>query len=113
MSMSGPNPPTPPQVKALNCPGCGAVLTLRSFNLAVTIVCNHCHAILDAQDPNLAILQTFKAIADEDPPLIPLGTRGNIRGARYEVIGFQRRTLQADDISYSWHEYVQIGRAHV
>jgi Domain of unknown function (DUF4178) len=106
MSTSGPNPPTPPQVKTLNCPGCGAALTLRSFNLAVTIVCNHCHTILDAQDPNLAILQKFKAITDEDPPLIPLGTRGNIRGTRYEVIGFQRRTLQADEISYSWHEYV-------
>jgi len=106
MSTSGPNPPTPPQIKALNCPGCGAALTLRSFNLAVTIVCNHCHAILDAQDPNLAILQKFKAIADEDSPLIPLGTRGNIRGARYEVIGYQRRTLQADEIYYSWHEYV-------
>jgi hypothetical protein len=106
MSTSGPNPPTPPRVNALNCPGCGAALTVRSFSLAVTIVCNHCHSILDAQDPNLAVLQRFKAIADEDPPLIPLGTRGKIRGSPYEVIGFQRRTLKADGISYSWHEYV-------
>jgi hypothetical protein len=106
MSTSGPTPPGPLQVQSLNCPGCGAALTLRSLSLAVTVVCEHCHSILDAQDPKLTVLQKFKAAVDEDPPLIPLGTRGKIRGAAYEVIGFQRRTLQADGISYSWHEYV-------
>jgi len=106
MSTSGPNPPGKPQVKSLNCPGCGAALTLRSFAQAVTIVCDHCHSILDAQDPRLTILQKFKAATNEDPPLIPLGTRGAIRGTAYEVIGFQRRTIHVEGISYSWHEYV-------
>jgi len=106
MSASGPNPPGTPQVKALNCPGCGAALTLRSFSQAVTVVCDHCHSILDAQDPRLTILQKFKADVDEYPPLIPLGTRGTIRGAAYEVVGFQRRTIHVDGIPYSWHEYV-------
>lgn len=106
MSSSGPNPPGTPQVKALNCPGCGAALTLRSFTQAVTIVCDHCHSILDAQDPRLKILQKFHAATDEDPPLIPLGTRGNLRGTAYEAVGFQRRTIHVDDIPYSWHEYV-------
>ena len=34
------------------------------------------------------------------------GSRGSIRGVLYEVIGFQRRTIQVEEISYSWHEYV-------
>ena len=106
MSASGPNPPGTPQVKPLNCPGCGAAITLRSFTQAVTVVCDHCHSILDAQDPRLTILQKFKAVVDEDPPLIPLGTRGNIRGTAYEVVGFQRRTIHVDGLPYSWHEYV-------
>jgi len=106
MSTPGPNPPGVPQVKSLNCPACGAALTLRTFNQAVTVVCDHCHSILDAQDPRLAILQKFKAAVDEDPPLIPLGTRGTIRGAAYEAVGFQRRTIHVDGIPYSWHEYV-------
>jgi Domain of unknown function (DUF4178) len=106
MSASGPNPPGTPQVKALNCPGCGAAIMLRSFSQAVTVVCVHCHSILDAQDPRLAILQKFEAAIDEDPPLIPLGTRGTIRGTAYEVVGFQRRTIHVDGIPYSWHEYV-------
>ena len=103
--MSAPTPPTKPQVRALNCPHCGAALTLRSFNNAVTIVCESCHSILDAKDPNLQILQQFKASADEKP-LIPLGTRGKIRGTDYEAIGFQRRTIHVDGEAYSWHEYV-------
>jgi hypothetical protein len=72
----------------------------------VTVVCDHCHSILDAQDPRLTILQKFKAAVDEDPPLIPLGARGKIRGTDYEAVGFQRRTIHVDGVPYSWHEYV-------
>ena len=104
--MSAGAPPIKPQVKALNCPNCGAALVVRSFNTAVTIVCEGCHSILDAKDPNLQILQRFNVATDEDKPLIPLGTRGKIRGVDYEVIGFERRTIHVDGIPYSWHEYV-------
>ena len=104
--MSAGAPPVKPQVKALNCPNCGAALVVRSFNTAVTIVCEGCHSILDAKDPNLQILQRFKVATDEDKPLIPLGTRGKIRGVDYEAIGFERRTIHVDGIPYSWHEYV-------
>ena len=106
MSAGGPNPPSTPHVKAMNCPGCGAALSLRSFTQAVTVVCDSCHSILDAQDPQLKILQQFKMATGENPPLIPLGTRGRIRGTSYEAVGFQRRTIQVEGIPYSWHEYV-------
>ena len=105
MSSVGPTPAGPPQVKALNCPSCGASLTVRSFSHAVTIVCDSCHSILDAQDPRLQVLQKFEA-ATRDAPLIPLGARGTMRGTQYEVIGFQRRTIHVDGTPYSWHEYV-------
>ncbi|MGC1413672.1 MAG: DUF4178 domain-containing protein, partial [Candidatus Acidiferrum sp.] len=42
----------------------------------------------------------------EVPPLIPLGTRGKIRGTDYEVIGFQRRSITVEGVRYDWHEYV-------
>lgn len=106
MATSGPIPPSPPQVKSLHCPSCGAAISLRTFNQAVTVVCDHCHGILDAQDPLLKVLHTFKAAIDEDRPLIPLGTRGTIRGTKYEVVGFERRTIEVEGIPYSWHEYV-------
>src|ERR1700749_2451419 len=101
MSTSGPNPSGKPQVRSLNCPGCGAAITLRSFAQAVTIVCDHCHSILDAQDPRLTILQKFKAAEGEDPARIPLGTRGRIRGTDFEAIGFPRRTIRGHGLPYS------------
>jgi hypothetical protein len=106
MTPSGPAPAGTPQVKALNCPNCGAALTIRSFAHAINIVCPGCHSILDAQDPLHKVLQQFKAATDEDAPLIPLGTRGKIRGQDYAVIGFQRRSIEVDGIPYSWHEYL-------
>jgi hypothetical protein len=98
--------PPKPQAKALNCPKCGAAIVLRSFGQAVTVVCSSCHCILDAKDPNLAILQQFEIKTSDIRPLIPLGTRGKLRGTDYEVTGFQRRSIYVDGITYSWHEYV-------
>jgi len=101
-----PAAPSKPQVKALNCPQCGAAITLRSFQQAVTVVCESCHSILDAKDPNLTVLQQFKAATNELKPMIPLGTRGKLRGTDYEVIGFQRRSIFSDGVQYDWHEYL-------
>ncbi len=100
-----PGPPKP-QAKALNCPKCGAAIVLRSFGQAETVVCASCHCILDAKDPNLAILQQFEAITRDVKPLIPLGTRGKLRGTDFEVIGFQRRHTKVEGISYYWNEYL-------
>jgi hypothetical protein len=101
-----PQAPAAPQVKAVNCPKCGAAIALRTFGKAETVVCDSCHSILDAQDPNLKILQTFQAAVGEAPPLIPLGRRGKLRGVDYEVTGFQRRSTEVEGIRYIWHEYV-------
>ena len=108
MSMGTPPLPGPPkpQVRALNCPKCGVAITLRSFGQAETVVCGSCHSILDAKDPNLAILQQFEAATHAATPLIPLGTRGKLRGMDYEVIGFQRRDIKVEEITYYWHEYL-------
>jgi hypothetical protein len=108
MSAGAPPLSNPPklQAKALNCPQCGAAIILRALGQAETVVCESCHSILDAKDPNLQILQKFEAITGADRPLIPLGTRGKLRGVDYEVIGFQRRNIQVEGISYHWHEYV-------
>jgi hypothetical protein len=98
--------PPKPQAKALNCPKCGAAITLRSFGQAETVVCESCYSILDAKDPNLAILQQFIAATSVSKPLIPLGARGKLRGTDYEVIGFQLRSIQVEGITYVWHEYL-------
>jgi hypothetical protein len=110
MSTGSQTPPLPgppkPQVKAMNCPSCGAAIVLRSLGHAETVVCASCHSILDAKDPNLQVLQKFQAATGEILPMIPLGTRGKLKGTDYEVIGFQRRSINVEGVRYDWHEYV-------
>src|SRR5207244_2220831 len=48
-----------PSVRGLNCPQCGAAIQLRSGELARTVACSSCAAILDAKDPNLRVLQEY------------------------------------------------------
>ncbi len=95
----------PAQVKALNCPSCGAAVTIRAFQHTLSVVCANCLSILDAKDPNLQVLQQFQARVRLEP-LIPLGTRGKLRGDPYEVVGFQVRTITADGEQFSWSEYL-------
>ena len=54
-------------VKGLNCPSCGAALTVRGFEHTLTVVCPQCLSILDAKDPNLQILQKFAAKTQVNP----------------------------------------------
>lgn len=99
---------TPAQVvkpKGLNCPNCGGPLEVRGFAHTLSIVCPQCLSVLDAKDPNLRVLQKFQA-KQRWTPLLPLGTRGKWKGAPYEVIGFQVRTITADGVDYSWDEYL-------
>src|SRR5437773_11100354 len=91
--------PPKPQAKALNCPKCGAAIVLRSFGQAETVVCASCHCILDAKDPNLAILQQFEIENSDIRTLITLGTRGKLRGKDYEVIGFERQSTKTEGIN--------------
>jgi len=101
------NPAAGPTAKAkgLNCPKCGAACEIRSGAAAVNVVCIQCLSVLDATDPNLKILQTFKA-KQRIQPLIPLGAKGKLKGEQYEAIGFQQRDTHSDGETYSWREYV-------
>ena len=95
----------PRTVRSLSCPSCGAAIVVRGFGWTQTIACASCAAVLDAQDPNLSVLRHLQLRMTVEP-LIPLGTRGQWRGAPYEVIGLQQRTIRADGEAFSWREYL-------
>ena len=94
-----------PPVKGLNCPHCGAAIELRTGELAQTVACSSCAAVLDAKDPNLRVLQEFQGKM-RWTPLIPLGTRGTLKGEPYAAIGFQVRGINVDGTDYLWREYL-------
>ncbi|MDF1503354.1 DUF4178 domain-containing protein [Roseisolibacter sp. H3M3-2] len=95
----------PGAVRSLSCPSCGAAVVLRGLAWTQTVACASCSAVLDARDPNLAVLQRAASRMRVEP-LIPLGARGDWRGAPYEVIGFQQRTIRTPDGAWSWREYL-------
>ena len=66
--------------RGFNCPSCGAAVALRGLAWTQTVACESCGAVIDARDPNLRILQEAQARMTVRP-LIPLGTRGEWRGA--------------------------------
>ncbi len=103
--------PAGPDVKAagFNCRNCGAAIELRALALTKTVACTSCGAIQDPSDPNIVILQQA-ATAQRITPTIPLGTRGTLDGHDTEVIGFQRRTIEVDDETYGWNEYLLFHR---
>ena len=92
-------------VASLSCPQCGAAIELRTLDQAQSVVCSSCGSILDARDPNLALIQGFQA-KQKFEPQIPLGTRGTLKGEKWEVVGYQVRSITVDDASYYWDEYL-------
>ena len=97
------------QVAGFNCPGCGGPLTLNAAGHSLSVVCPQCHSVLNAKDPNLQVLEKFEA-KQKVAPLIPLGTTGKLHGDDYQVIGFQVRETDVDDLPDSWAEYLLFNR---
>lgn len=94
-----------PAVASLSCPQCGAAIELRTLDLAQSVVCASCGSILDARDPNLALIQAFES-KQKFTPQIPLGTRGTLKGEKWEVVGYMVRSITVDGTSYYWDEYL-------
>jgi hypothetical protein len=94
-----------PAVASLSCPQCGAAIELRTLDQAQSVVCGSCGSILDARDPNLALIQGFQA-KQKSTPQIPLGTRGTLKGEKWETVGYQVRSITVDGTSYHWDEYL-------
>jgi ribosomal protein S27E len=98
--------------RVLRCPSCGAPHELHGGPRIQVLVCTFCGTALDLSDPSLAIL--WKAAqAEKFEPLIPLGTKGKLRGKTLECIAFLRRQGEAEDgTSFFWHEYLLFDPLH-
>lgn len=92
-----------------NCRNCGAAIELKAIGGTATVACTSCGAIQDPADPAVLILQAA-AERQRHTPKIPLGTVGTLHGDRYEVIGFQHRSIVVEDETYGWDEYLLINR---
>ncbi len=93
------------EARSFACPSCGSALAIRGLENTALVVCGQCGAAIDAKDPNLKVLAKYRSNAKYQP-LIPLGSRGKLRGADLECIGFLRREVVIERVPYRWSEYL-------
>jgi hypothetical protein len=98
-------PPPAPTVATLACAACGAPLQLRAPGLSVVIACGACGAVLDAQSADHRVVARYEAKRSVTPG-IPLGSRGTLKGEKWEVIGYLVRRTKISGETYSWFEYL-------
>jgi hypothetical protein len=100
-----PDAPGTLKIRTLQCPGCGAPLSVRGLEQTQSLACGSCGSIIDITDENLRIITTFQSKIKYQP-LIPLGTRGKLRGDAFEAIGYMRRQITVEGVDYEWSEYL-------
>jgi predicted RNA-binding Zn-ribbon protein involved in translation (DUF1610 family) len=96
--------PAKPVVTTWNCPACGGQIAIKS-GATIHVACPYCGSIVDAKDPNHRLITEYDRKI-KIQPRIPLGVRGEIRGEKYECIGFLRRRIMVEGTPYEWSEYL-------
>mgnify|MGYP001163171322 CR=1 FL=1 len=100
----GRKPETKPAVTTFNCGNCGASVSVRYPGHSLSVICESCRSVIDSSNPNFRILQKFHKATRDYTPRIELGSRGELFGKTWEVIGFLVRTDKAS--AFSWEEYL-------
>jgi len=88
---------------SLSCPQCGGPLELRAPDQTQRIACPWCGSLLDATR-DLAVLEALKKVPVK--PLLPLGSKAELAGTTWTLIGFMERSATVEGIRYPWHEYL-------
>lgn len=90
---------------AIECPACGAPITLHSFGAIEQVACSYCGTVCAPESGgSLDILQ--RAERERRASVIPLHTRGQIDGHTWEVIGITWREVVSEGVAYPWQEFL-------
>jgi len=89
--------------RTFKCTNCGAPMTVRSGEI-LAVGCAHCGAVIDAQDPKLAVLS--HAVRELSQPFLTLGSTGKLRGQTFVLIGYLNREMHWGNETYYWDEYL-------
>lgn len=96
--MAGPSP-----VKTFKCTSCGAPISLRALDQALSVACVSCGSVLDATNEQYKILCQYKKIPKFDPCL-ELGSMGTLMGTKWMIVGYMIRSDETN--VYFWDEYL-------
>lgn len=98
-------PPTEVSATAsrLSCPACGGMVD-RLDPASVRIVCSSCGQLLHPDDARARALGVGAAL--DVRPALALGTFGELRGAKVQLIAFLVRAVTHQGRRYPWREYL-------
>lgn len=105
--MSTQSHPTKRKIHKVDCSQCKGTLTIRAVGHVNTLICEFCGADYKVEpDGKLALREAFKRKKrfKKATPKIPLGSMGELHGAKWEVIGYLKRV--AKNGSFQWEEYL-------
>ena len=96
--------------RQFDCPHCGAPVSVQ-LDSSKSCTCPSCHSVIDLSS---GVGGELKAVEQSvhSTPLIPLGKVATLQGARWQVVGYQRRQGRepGDDESFAWSEYLLYNR---
>lgn len=95
----------------LRCPSCGAPVTLRGFATTRTKTCESCDSLIDTSGEAWELVETVDK-AQKTKPAYALGTRGELDGVTWEVIGWQQRSVRSYGQVYRWEEHLLYNPYH-
>ena len=88
----------------LNCTQCGGPLELRAPDQSLRVTCPNCGALLDVSRGRLELMQMLQP--PKTPPIIPIGSVGELEGVKQMVIGFMVRSVEFEGVRYYWEEFL-------
>lgn len=94
------------KARQFNCPHCGAPVVVQ-LSSTKSITCGSCASIIDL---NSGVGGELRSAEQDEPvqPIIPLGSKGQLQGVHWQVVGFQHRMGEepGDDEQFGWSEYL-------
>jgi hypothetical protein len=102
MMPAEPVPPAAAGTRVLTCPSCGGSIKIRANGISITAICGSCGSVLDVANPDVRLIAEVQSRTRD--LAIPLGMRGTLAGAEWEVVGVQNRSDAAE--GWSWDEYL-------
>lgn len=88
--------------KTFNCSACGGTVIIKAVGITIEAVCNQCSSIIDVTNENYEIIA--QANVRNRAILLEIGTRGQLRGVDWEVVGYMEKTDGSG--MYRWEEYL-------
>lgn len=95
----------PATTRPVQCPSCGAPITLKGFGGVQEVACSYCGSELaPEEDGALSIMRQVQRQKRESA--LPLHGRGQLEGTEWEILGIVWREVNVDGATYPWQEFL-------